>query len=245
VSELLVSPSARVSVRQRIAPVGGMRLDRLGQAPIDGAREIRIQSACIGRQIATVDVVKDDFAPAQFFDLDDEEKLTRASFDLLPSGVSFTATDSIVFDRPGPTAVVISYATYVVDAPGTAARPVRLGSTLAPTGGDALSGADLDRLAYAGAAARAVTRSTGLGRFDAPGLDIAVGPESYLVVAAATLRPAGPQPGKDEWWSYTEAAEQRRRWIAAHPGEPALIVVPAPAATAAPARTVLESKVPA
>jgi hypothetical protein len=236
--DLLVSPSARVTTRQKIAPVGGIHLDRFGQAPIRGDRELRIDAAALGGVEAEIDDVKDEFAPAQFFDLSDEEKLTRASFDLLPSGVSFTATGTLTYDQSGPDPVVIAYQTRVVDQPDLPARPVTAVAAMArglaaagvPSGADAvLGGDDLDRLADVGAAGRAATRSTGLARFDAPGLDLRVATEAFLVVATATLAPAGPQPGAGERWSRSEAAEQLRRWLAegGEPAEPSLTVVPA------------------
>jgi hypothetical protein len=236
-SDLLVSPSARVTVRQKVAPVGGIRLDRVGQAPIEGDREVRIQSARLGDAATDWSDVHDAFSPGQFLDLDDEAKLARQSFEAMPSGVAFDATDAIHFEPRGRT-VEIRYDTYVVDEPDAPARRVDGAAALAAAvPGVSLSGADLDRLAYAGAAARAATRSTGSARFDAPGLRVGVAPESYVVVDASTLAPAGPRPEPGQRWSRTEATEHRRRWLAEHPAGPVLIVVPATAAQAAPIRT--------
>ncbi|WP_308785462.1 DUF6603 domain-containing protein [Phytohabitans rumicis] len=244
-SDLLVSPSARVTVRQKVAPVGGIRLDRVGQARIEGDRQVRIQGARLGGAATDWSDVHDAFSPGQFLDLDDEEKLARQSFEAMPSGVAFDATDAIHFE-PGGRTVEIRYETFVVDEPNAPARRVDGAAALAAAvPGVPLSGADLDRLAYSGAAARAATRSTGSARFDAPGLRVGVAPESYVVVDAATLAPAGPRPGPGQRWSRTEATEHRRRWLAEHPAGPELIVVPATAAQAAPVRTSWKGLVPA
>ncbi|MFC0006312.1 DUF6603 domain-containing protein [Micromonospora siamensis] len=229
-SDLLVSPSARVSVRQRIAPVGGTHLDHFGQAPIDGSAELRIDSATLGGVPAQLADVKDEFAPAQFFALSDEQKLAADGFDLLPSGVSFAATDTIAYDQAGPAAVVIAYQTKVIDEPD----PAGPGRTVAgglPRSVWVLGGAQLDRLAHGGAAGRAATRSTGLARFRAPGLPITVRDPGFLIVDRATLRPAGPAPAVDERWSRSEATDRLRRWSADHPDHDLMIVAAPEAVT--------------
>ncbi len=244
-ADMLVSPSAQVSVRQRIAPLGAT-LDRFGAVGVDGARQLRVAEARLGAMKATTDDVKDEFAPAQFFDMSDEEKLSSPSFDLMSSGVSFRATEALSFDTQGPEAIVIAYRTFVVDAPdqparavaatkpadgaGTAGKPkpgAAGGSVPSAGAGGAdavLGGVELDRLAHVGAAGRAETRASGLARFDAPGLDVRVEPDAYLVVSAATLAPAGPQPAAGERWSRSEALQRRRRWLAQHPGDELTVV---------------------
>ncbi|GHJ43620.1 hypothetical protein Cs7R123_09620 [Catellatospora sp. TT07R-123] len=225
-SELLVSPSARVSVRQKIAPVGGMRLDHYGQAPIDGAAELRIDSATLGGALAQLADVKDEFAPAQFFELSDDQKLTGNAFDLLPSGVSFTATDTVGYDHAGPSAVVITYQTKVIDEPDPVAAGLAAVGLPKPDPTWVLGGAHLNRLAYGGAAGRAATRATGLARFAGPGLKLTVRDPGFVIVAKDTLRQAGPVPATGERWSRSEAADRLRRWATAHPDH-ALMIVPA------------------
>jgi hypothetical protein len=204
-------------VRQKVAPLGGTHLDRFGQAGVSGPRELRIGAARLGGADAELADVKDEFAPAQFFDMSDEEKLTSPSFDLLASGVAFTATETLSYDTAGPVPIVIAYQTRIVDEPD---QPAVLGD------------AELDRMAHHGAAGRAATRASGLARFEAPGVDVRVEPDAYLVVAADTLLPAGPQPEDGERWSRSEAAQRLRRWSAEHP-EDDLTIVPAHEAAAA------------
>ncbi|WP_027346946.1 DUF6603 domain-containing protein [Hamadaea tsunoensis] len=230
-SDLLVSPSARVSVRQKIAPVGGTHLDHFGQAPIDGAAELRIDSATLGSALAQLADVKDEFAPAQFFELSDEQKLAADGFDQLPSGVTFTATDAVAYDHAGPAAVVIAYQTKVIDELDAGPGKSVAGGLPKPTPTWVLGGAHLDRLAHSGAAGRAATRSTGLARFQAPGLPLAVRDPAFVIVDKATLRPAGPAPAVKERWSRSEAADRLRRWAAGHPDHDLMIVPAHEAAT--------------
>lgn len=121
-SGLLVSPAARIVARQKVAPVGGTALDRFGQAPVLGDRSVSIDSASLGGAATATETVRDPFPAAQFRDMSDEEKLTQPSFDAMPSGVAFSATEALVFDQAGPAAVAIGYRTHLVDAPDTGLR---------------------------------------------------------------------------------------------------------------------------
>ena len=80
---LVVHPVGTLKVSQKVAPLN-VRIDRLGgQRPSD-AREFRITDVQPPRNPLAV---QESFAPAQFFDLTDEEKLTSASFKQFESGV--------------------------------------------------------------------------------------------------------------------------------------------------------------
>jgi hypothetical protein len=84
---LVVHPLGSVSVRQKLVPLGTL-VTRYGAArPKDGPRayELDVQSpAGIAAQ-----PVLDHFAPAQFTDQTDDQKLVAPSFALLPAGLTF------------------------------------------------------------------------------------------------------------------------------------------------------------
>ena len=81
--ELLIHPVGTLKVSQKVVPLK-VRIDRLGsQRPSDG-REFQIAEV---QPAANPLAVQESFAPAQFFDLTDEEKLTSASFKQFDSGV--------------------------------------------------------------------------------------------------------------------------------------------------------------
>ena len=68
---------------QKVVPLK-VRIDRMGsQRPSDG-REFQITEV---QPEANPEAVQESFAPAQFFDLTDEEKLSSASFKQFESGV--------------------------------------------------------------------------------------------------------------------------------------------------------------
>jgi hypothetical protein len=61
-------------------------ISRFGQAAPAGARRFTISSISLGGQNQTVRPLRDFFAPAQFFDMSDDEKLSRPSFEPMPAG---------------------------------------------------------------------------------------------------------------------------------------------------------------
>lgn len=82
-SELLLHPVGTLKISQKVVPLN-VRIDRIGsQRPSDG-REFLIVNA---QPEVTTNRPQEVFAPAQFFDLTDEQKLTSASFKELDSGI--------------------------------------------------------------------------------------------------------------------------------------------------------------
>ena len=72
-----------LKISQKVVPLN-VRIDRIGsQRPSDG-REFQIVTP---QPPATTNKPQEAFAPAQFFDLTDEQKLTSASFQDLDSGI--------------------------------------------------------------------------------------------------------------------------------------------------------------
>jgi hypothetical protein len=82
-SELLLHPVGTLKISQKVVPLN-VRIDRIGsQRPSDG-REFQIVTP---QPPATTNKPQEAFAPAQFFDLTDEQKLTSVSFKDLDSGI--------------------------------------------------------------------------------------------------------------------------------------------------------------
>jgi len=82
-SELLVHPVGTLKISQKVVPLK-VRIDRLGSQRPSDEREFRITEV---QPEANPVVVLEAFAPAQFFGLTDEEKLSSASFKQFESGV--------------------------------------------------------------------------------------------------------------------------------------------------------------
>ena len=81
--ELLVHPVGTLKVSQKVAPLN-VRIDRVGSQRPSDAREFRITPV---QPPEIPEAVQESFAPAQFFDMSDEQKLSSASFKQFDSGV--------------------------------------------------------------------------------------------------------------------------------------------------------------
>ena len=87
IGQIFVHPVGMLKVSQKVVPLN-IRIDRIGaQRPSDG-REFGITAVQLpSSALPPVDVVQESFAPAQFFDMKDEEKLGSPSFKSFDSGV--------------------------------------------------------------------------------------------------------------------------------------------------------------
>jgi hypothetical protein len=83
--QMLLHPVGTLKISQKVAPLN-VRIDRIGSQRPSDAREFQITAV---QPEATANTPQEAFAPAQFFDLTDEEKLTSASFKDFDSGVRF------------------------------------------------------------------------------------------------------------------------------------------------------------
>jgi hypothetical protein len=112
---LLAHPMGALTVRQRIVPLG-VRIERFGGAPIDGGPRSYTLGFRIGdTPVGSGDTMRDAWAPGDLFELNDDEKLSRPSFEHLPSGNAGIAAVGVTYGaaRYGAEA---DYETRVIDA---------------------------------------------------------------------------------------------------------------------------------
>jgi hypothetical protein len=85
--ELLAHPYGELNVRQRVVPLG-VRIQRFGPTRPVGATRFEITGAEVGGADATErsDPNRDYFAPGDFFELTEAEKLARPSFESMSAG---------------------------------------------------------------------------------------------------------------------------------------------------------------
>jgi hypothetical protein len=81
-SLLLVHPVGTLKVSQKVVPLN-IRIERMGNQRPSDAHEFAIT----GESIGNVETTQESFAPAQFFDLTNEQKLESPSFKNFDSGV--------------------------------------------------------------------------------------------------------------------------------------------------------------
>jgi hypothetical protein len=198
---LLAHPLARPGVHERTVPLG-LAITRFGEAAPAGANQFAITHLQVGDvtfEPKDLTAIQDDFAPAQFFELSDEEKLARPSFERYDAGVRVTGG----FAMSGtPVGKSTKYETYYVDTPGGVPRPED------PTPPPSLS--DLGVVLSFGAAARAASRSPAQ-RYQAPGNPIVVAEPAFVLADQNTMRAAGIGPAAGTTFSAVQALMGRRR----------------------------------
>ncbi|MGW6390937.1 DUF6603 domain-containing protein [Streptomyces sp. NPDC055103] len=217
--QLVVHPLGGLSFTQRVAPLG-VTLTRFGSSPIAGDHrldlepELTVDDTDPATETLTVRLTptREHFAPAQFLDLTDEQKLAAPSFDLLTAGATAEGAVARRRERDGVFASVTDYEEILQDGPhrvtepGSAGEPQPLG--LGPAG----------LRTAAGPAARATARRTGRRRFATAPRGLGVRDTRWRVTGSQTaaLRrtfagdsaaPEGPVATGTTW---TEAAEHRR-----------------------------------
>lgn len=110
---VLVHPLSELSVSQRVAPLN-VEIARYGNTVPIGDRHFQITAVEIdGQSLATPPpVINDLFAPAQYLEMSDSEKLTSPSFEAMPSGVEI-GLDTV--NLGSAMASDIEYETIIID----------------------------------------------------------------------------------------------------------------------------------
>lgn len=83
---IAVHPGGSVEVVQRVAPLA-VELEHYGNAEIDGEDTLDVTDVEAGGDSIAWEFVEDWFAPAQFFDLTEDEKLSAPSFEKMKGGL--------------------------------------------------------------------------------------------------------------------------------------------------------------
>lgn len=86
-SAIILQPAGTLEIAQKILPLN-VAVQRLGGTTPDAAGAFKIQSVHFGNTAAPMASIQDEFAPAQFFDMSDAEKLSRPSFAQYDAGVT-------------------------------------------------------------------------------------------------------------------------------------------------------------
>lgn len=204
-NEIHLHPLGELTVRQRVVPLG-IEIDRFGNATPTGDR--RFDVATVGAAGAPVE---DFFAPGQFIDMSDDERLRRPSFERMNAGVRIGAAQVNWGGKGNPALVAETDLLYETVVLGGTAPPRRDRQPFAA------SAADLQVAASAGAVARSPARHLGAAKHRAPRHAVRIVETRYTVTATADLAPLAiadlPEPTR----SYTAAAQAMARQIAKQP----------------------------
>ncbi len=182
--QILLHPMGTLQVQQGVVPLNLSRdIDRLGEARPSGARRFAITSVTLGGDGQTTRPVREQFAPGQYFDLTDDERLAAPSFEEMDAGVAF-GDDTHTFARSAVIRSPFEYTDIAIGPDGKA--------TVEPDPVPA-DGPLVLVLAGLGAAARATHRDAAT-RFRTPLSDDApvMRRPGYAVAAADSATSPGP-----------------------------------------------------
>jgi hypothetical protein len=102
------------TLRQRVLPLN-RPLDKFGEFQIEGPNQFAIGNVRIGDEPAEHwEPVKDFFAPGQFENLSEAEKLSRDSFELMDAGISLASQR---VEHGASRTRTLKYETSIVDSP--------------------------------------------------------------------------------------------------------------------------------
>ncbi|MFY9556603.1 MAG: DUF6603 domain-containing protein, partial [Blastocatellia bacterium] len=153
---IVLDPLGQVMVKQQVVPLNTARdIDIFGGAPVAGARRFAVTAALNGTPLQT-GALRADFAPAQFFEMSDDEKLAAPSFESMEAGCVFgDANTSFDPAQIIPAPLEYQYVPITLDGVSSTAP-----SNAAPAP-YTLNVAQLQLFAKSGAAARAPIRRVG------------------------------------------------------------------------------------
>jgi hypothetical protein len=115
---LLMHPNELLIVRQNTVPLS-LKIDKFGERIPEGARKFNIE--LLGRDGVPLEAapIRNHFAPAQFVNMSDEQKLSSSSYELFESGLSFEGLDEIMCSEL-ISVTEVEYETKIVDVPTVA-----------------------------------------------------------------------------------------------------------------------------
>ena len=122
------------------------------------ARRFALAAAVNGKPLQQSEVLRADFAPAQFFAMSDDEKLASPSFEQMDAGLVF-GSDAVSYDATQLVAAPLQYEAIVIDTALAAGAPLPAAQPYT------LPAQRLGLHALSGAAARAPVRRVGRARF--------------------------------------------------------------------------------
>lgn len=212
-TDIRLHPLGTLTVKQGVVPLN-MDISRFGQAAPAGPRRFTITSINLGGkdQNQTTTPIKDFFAPAQFIELTDDQKLSRPSFEAMEAGISF-GSDALSFTTATTDWVevkTIEFETWILDSETGEARrsEAEKPQPQQPPLFYQLNHTLLLQQARFGAAGSSALRRTGKAKYRAATIGkYQVTKEGWSLVAADDLT---KQPVRKPA-SYTEAVESLRK----------------------------------
>ena len=197
---LVLDPLGQLVVRQQVAPLNtGRDVDTYDGAPVAGPRRFALTATLDGTASTTEPGA---FAPARYFTMSDDEKLTAPSFEVMDAGLVI-GDGAARFDAAAIVPAPLAYEAIVLnpDPPGTAPPALPAPSRYQ------LPAAALTVQSRSGAAARVPARRAGRARFRTATVNPAatLAAPRWRIVRASDGTVAPEDPGVTTWSDYRAA----------------------------------------
>ncbi|WP_458190064.1 DUF6603 domain-containing protein [Haladaptatus sp. NG-WS-4] len=209
--EVLAHPLGTLGVRQRVVPLT-VAIDKYGNATPRDYNTFEISDVTTVETELSDDetALREQFAPAQYFELTDDEKLSRPGFERLPAGRRI-GNDLLTYGGESNPAMIttttLEYESTFVDK-SLDVFVEKLESLGLPVH-------VADALANTSAVAQAETRTTGQKTFAGPDQRIEISDTSYVVASATDLTREGLISG--EGATRIEAEQALQAHLREHP----------------------------
>jgi hypothetical protein len=200
---LMVHPLGALSVRQQVVPLD-IDIELFRSARPAGVKRFAITALEVNGSAVARRTAREYFAPAQYFELSDDEKLARPSFEELPAG---TVADSDAFAHGQAVVSDLTYETILIDRGNDRVRRLPRYD---------LSQVVLEAVAVFGASGEAAGQSGGPGKYRVESLGIRVAEPAWSVAGIDDLEP--PEDDSPAG-TYTEVLAALRRRRAERPAE--------------------------
>jgi hypothetical protein len=180
-----------------------MEISRFGDAVPAGERRFTITAVSLADGNQKPDSVDDFFAPAQFIEMSDDEKLSRPSFESMAAGVRI-GSDSFTFDADGFEVQAVEFESLIVEKEKNITRPSHPEMS---KNYYSLSEAKMKKQSLFGAAGVSELRRTGTAKYQTGISKHHFQKEGWSIVATENLKIQTVDTGEVKSVSYSQAVQ--------------------------------------
>jgi hypothetical protein len=214
-TDLLLDPLGQLTIKQQVVPLNtAADLDTFGGAPVSGLRRFAISASSANAALESAPV-NAPFAPAQYFNMSDDEKLAAPSFEMMQAGCVFGSAE-LSFDERDSSRIgaPLDYRTLLIGEDVPAAVVPKLAVTPMPAVSTyVMSAQRLRSVSRSGAVARASLRRVARARFRnaAAPAPAAINPKRWSIIPRASGAAASLAPELRTWSEYHAALKSLNR----------------------------------
>ena len=218
-TDVFLHPLGTLTVKQTVVPLN-MDITRFGQAAPAGERRFTITGVTVGKDIEEPELVKDFFAPAQYIEMSDNEKLSRPSFEQMTAGVRI-GSEAVTITRERKDWLEVKGIEFETVIVNKEKKEVRRNDPEDPNSLYRLRAELLGKQALFGAAGRSEMRRSGTAKYRTDIAKHRIAKEGWSIVGEESLRVEEVEGMEEGAGGYAEAAEALRKIRERDPGRAA------------------------